>query len=211
MMMNGLDITKVFIGVIPDTDEMHLDDIFPPRRREYIADTSDIELKKQRCYGWKLLGECVRECYGIDIGNVNIRQLECGKWVCDSFHFSLTNTERLVAAALSSSNVGIDMQKFEPSRFDTRLARRILTPKELEHYNSLDDTSSRKYANLLWTKKESIFKTMEDSVFVPSRIECDDDSTKSKSILFDREEYLVSVCDGGKTQIEFEENIRQLR
>ncbi len=205
--MININSTKVFVGVIPDADEIDLSFIYPDLRRKYIEESNNTSVKKQRFYGWMLLSKKLYECYGIDISDVNIRRLDNGKWTCDEFCFSISNTDKLVAIAISDVAVGVDLQKYEPERFGDKLALRILTPNEYNKYRSLNNSAASEYANLMWTKKESIFKAFEGNVFSPSKVDCGCFHTESITVSFEDCDYFLSVCTHNDSHVTFEENI----
>ena len=72
------------------------------------------------------------------------------------YHFSITHSRDLCAVALSSENVGIDLEFIDPSRNVEALSKRFFSPEEhsrlLVSENSLEDFFT------LWVKKEALAK-----------------------------------------------------
>lgn len=72
------------------------------------------------------------------------------------YHFSISHSRELCAVALSSVNVGLDLEYIDESRNAEALSRRFFSPEEhsrlCESRNKLEDFFA------LWTKKEALAK-----------------------------------------------------
>ena len=104
----------------------------------------------------------IRKCY---LGKT-------GKPLHKSFCFSISHSADLVAVAVSSAPVGIDLEVYSDKAQDKSFIDKMKHPNE-----TADD------AILLWTKKEAAFKQKElQPKFLPA--ETDTTSFKSKSVTF---------------------------
>lgn len=146
-------------------------EIIPHIRRDEIDKANNEVHRQQKYYAWKLLEKAVFEKYGIKMDELSFSLNVDGKWECDKLYFSLSHTKDTVAVALSEKPCGIDVEYFSPERFGEKLARRILTEKEFLEYSVLDENERNEYTFRKWTQKESIFKMLSGSTFMPRTIE----------------------------------------
>lgn len=78
-----------------------------------------------------------------------------------SLHVSLSHSEEMVACAISSTPVGIDIEKIRP--IDLRICSRFFTPEEqLYVQGNEQDSDSSRYTRFfeIWTAKEAYFKRL---------------------------------------------------
>lgn len=81
------------------------------------------------------------------------------------FHFSLSHSHPWAAIAWGSSPVGLDVERENRSRPLEALARRCLSPEELEGFLSAPDRAAAFYT--LWTAKESCLKYLGTGIDRP--------------------------------------------
>jgi len=173
-------------------------EIFPQERRKETEACGSESLKAQKLSGWRLLGYAVKETFGWEMRDLHFEKTPNGKWTSKEFEFSLTHSGNLVAVAVSKQRVGIDAEKIDLKRFDIRLRNRILTAREKERLQGTEEERARK-ANLLWTKKEAIFKMNGFGAFFPAKIETEGSFSETKEL----NGYFVTVVSPDKTLIEF--------
>ena len=94
------DFTNVYIKKIPDETFFH--DVYPYERAQYINSSSNMKLKTQRYWVWKLLEEAALRSFGIGFENINFT-VKNGIWSCGEFYFSLSHTDGAVAVAVSEA------------------------------------------------------------------------------------------------------------
>lgn len=137
-------------------------DILYARRKE-IDSCKHPRVKQEKFYVWKLLELGLKESLGLDIKDVKFEKLECGKWICDKCHFSLSHTDDFVAVAISNVNVGIDIELLDKKRDYSALKDKVLFGEE-----KFDD---KKQFLTIWTIKEAYFKTLNQRHFMPNQID----------------------------------------
>lgn len=177
-------------------------EVLPAERAEDIASCTDEKIRAQKYYVWKLFERALNAVYGVDIGTVPITHETCGRWKAEGVEFSLTHSGDIVAVVLSSVPVGIDVELCDKERFSGAFAKKILTSKEKKKIGKRTDISG--ICNLLWTKKEAIFKTKGASVFRPKKIDSASLPTKTVKLEAGGKEYYLSVAasDMGQVYIE---------
>ena len=181
---------KVYVNEVEAS--VSLDGIFPEQRCQEIEATKNIETKKHKLSAWRLFMRAVCDL-GIDIKDINVHKTEFGKWVCDGFYFSISHSKNLVCVAVSSSNVGVDIQSKEKDYGDV-FAKRILTPRELSEYMALDIDKKARFIDIAWCKKESIMKSLNINAFYPSSIEIKDYELYFMTMNYKEDLYFLSVC-----------------
>lgn len=139
-------------------------------RNEEISSIRNERLKKEKYYSWRLLEHAAKTSFGINPDEICAHRSDCQKWVSDKLHFSITHCDGAVAVAISTVEVGIDMEP-EDGRSGDRLAERTMTKSELESYLAIPEELKAVEFIRRWTAKEAIFKSRSEKVFVPSEID----------------------------------------
>ena len=93
---------------------------FAPRAEEIKACTNE-NVRRQKLYVWKLLELAVGDLSGMDLNSLNLRKDENGKWQSDKIYISLSHSGNVVAAAVSDSSVGLDIEFFNEKNSESRL------------------------------------------------------------------------------------------
>jgi phosphopantetheine--protein transferase-like protein len=168
-LFKNLNIVDVYFTVIPDEI---VGEIYPDSRRQLVENTTNVELKKQRFYVWKLLEYALDRSLGIKIKNIDMFKNKNGKWFCNECFFSLSHTKGLVAVAISKKPVGIDIEIFE-RKVHEKLHEKVFTSSEFEKYNSLSEQDKEQFFVKTWCSKESIFKKSDEEHFRPNSLETD--------------------------------------
>ena len=136
--------------------------IFPPQREAYILQTANPQLQRQRYYVWLLLEYAVNNGLHKTLPELQLTMDTHGKWHSPFVHFSLSHSDNAVAVAISDSPVGIDIQQ---PILDENKKTHILAPDEYSLFDTAEDKSA--FLTELWTKKESLFKTSNETRFNP--------------------------------------------
>jgi phosphopantetheinyl transferase len=169
-------LTYIYVSAYPF--EVQNESVFPGSRALEIQNTRNVEYKSQKFFAWKLLEKLIAEKTSVGFSDINFSKSENGKWICDKFHFSVSHTKNVCAVAVSDKTLcGIDIEEYIPERFDERLAKKILTAKELAEYEENED--KQRFVIQKWTEKESIFKMLSQNVFIPKNIATSQYKTKT--------------------------------
>ncbi len=182
------NFTNVYIKRIPEETCSY--DVYPIERAHYISSSSNIMLKNQRYWVWKLLEEAIAHSFSKKFEDIKFSEID-GRWVCNGFHFSLSHTQGAVAVAVSTERCGIDIENLSKRSNSKKdfipLAKRICTENEISKIHSITDLIS------LWTKKESIFKSLENQTTAVSGIESENYICETHFVEYN-DNYIFSVC-----------------
>ena len=171
--------------------------VVPKERAEEIESCQIAKVRAQKFFAWKLLERVLARCFGLKMEELDIRRTQNGKWGCSDLFFSLSHSGNFVAVAVSNGPVGIDVEKFDASRFSLALSEKIATERERE-----GGASPRNLIEL-WTKKEAVFKLSGGRAFIPKDIETSAFSTITRFFEDGGENYFVSVAADNAEYAEF--------
>lgn len=101
----------------------------------------------------------------IDVDKISISYNEYGKPFLGNHFFSISHSGSIVAVALSSSEVGIDLEMIRRDRDYDALANRYFSKAEKETYHSAKNKPDT--FTMLWTKKEAFHKHVGDGIILP--------------------------------------------
>lgn len=178
---------KVFYTILPDEKVEKTGNLI---RDEEILSCNNQTVKKQKFFVWKLLLK------GLELSGINADEIEffkepSGKWTADKIHFSLSHSKNALAVAISSSPVGVDIEKIISA--NSNLAIKILNDSELIEFNSIPEREKSDYLILKWTQKESIFKSLNESVFSKNLFSLNNGKLFSQKVELKNEFYYLSV------------------
>lgn len=177
--------TDVYFARLPDV--LGRRGIFPPERETYILQTNNPTLQRQRYYVWLLLEYALFQSLQKNLPELQLNQ-EHGKWRSPFCHFSLSHSENGLAVAVSSSPVGVDIQK---RLQDEHAHTFILSPNEQPLFETSNDKT--KLLTELWTKKESLFKAGNAKRFSPRDLDTTSTPTETRWVDITGEQYALSV------------------
>lgn len=134
-----------------------------------IKATKSERLKNQICAAGLLLDYALRQ----HIPSIKLPVLpevdEKGKPVLGGHevHFNLSHSHDYVVCAISSANIGIDIEKIQG--LNLSLSKRIFAEKELMKFEQLSEEKQLDYIYETWTKKESVLKLTGDGLKIDMR------------------------------------------
>ena len=182
---------NVYISYIPNN--IVIEKLLSKERNEEIELTSNLEVKTQKYWAWKILELAIVRDLKIDPSTVNFIKDKNGKWSTDNFKFSISHTKNVVAIAISNQEVGIDIEeKNRLNNSSDNLKAKILHKKE--------SVKSDLELLELWTKKEAIYKYIGKNSFIPSKILTTDYPVSSFDV---DDSYVVSICSNEKERSRF--------
>ena len=162
--------TQVYVAEFDD--DIEVQPVLPLARQRQIEQCADEQRKRQHYCVWRLLDYALKQCVGKGVDELELSVDANGKWSCKGdVHFSLSHCRNVVVVAISERAVGVDIEAYDEQRFNSRLAKRILTANEREIYNRLPPDKQAQMLVETWTKKESLFKRNAGKSFVPSIID----------------------------------------
>lgn len=179
--------------------------VHPQARHEEIAAATNEKVRAEKYSVWKLLQYAVEKTFARPFTDFSFTKKENGKWFCEDFYFSLSHSNNLVAVALSSAPVGVDIQKNQPLK-SLDIAKKILTNAEMQVFQNLPENEMNAYLVWVWTKKEAAFKRGNEKIFTPTKIHLTPVENLISTLL-DGEEYFLAVSSTQLPSLCYQENI----
>lgn len=188
----AIPVVHVYVAQFPFALES--EDIFPPERKAEIESCSNEEVRRSKFYVWKLLENALMRSFGLKIKNLAFTKTESGKWECADCCFSLSHSGSLVAVALSRKAVGVDIERRDEARFTEALAQKIVTEREEKELAKLEKSALPLAWNMLWTKKEALFKCTGKGAFAARNVETSEARFSTREIVCGDERYILTVA-----------------
>lgn len=146
------------------------DPYFPEWREDEIQNNRLDAFDKYKV--WEALNFAVKDYLGKDLKDLNPQKLESGKPVIDGYHISLSHSGGKFLVAISSHNVGADIQKISQMRHSAlEIHNDIYSKRECKEL--LENTNDFFYNFKVFTRKEALYK------FVDPKIPFDIDTKKT--------------------------------
>lgn len=181
---------------IVDSKKINITDDFynhlPSRKLKKVqASTNELFIKEQ-LISQRLLNDILESDCGLDLATIEYVYNEQGKpYLKDlDLYFSVSHSNGVIAVGVNEAEFGIDLElvKAVPSKVITK----VLTPKELNIYSTLNEKAKSEYFFKIWTKKEAIVKKQGTSiVFNANKIETDE-NIYTTSFKLGHEQYILS-------------------
>ncbi len=189
------DCTCVYIAEIPNGE---LEPVYPKERQAEIELTKNENLKREKYYVWRLLEYALAESFGKSISELEFTKHKNGRWSTPFCEFSLSHTDGVIAVAISSKAVGVDVEAVKP-RHNDKTAQKIMTDEEYNKYLILPKSEREDLFFSVWTRKEAVFKSLHLDYFAPSEEYGDSELTvKTESFLIEGIKTVVSVASRDK-------------
>ena len=182
--------TVVYVATIPETEM--LDELYPRQRQSDVDACSNLRVRREKYFVWKLLEIALKENFGVDIKDLTFQKNENKKWSCDKYFFSLSHTDGALAVAVSRENVGVDIEVVRPRH--SGIEEHFMTRTELALLDTLTSDDERcEYIIRKWTEKESVFKTLDRPSFSPTAIETAEYDLHTCVLELSGRKYMLSV------------------
>jgi 4'-phosphopantetheinyl transferase len=107
--------------------------------------------RKRSFFSWYLLYLKFLE-RKINAFNLKVEFNENGKPLIEGINFNISHSHNLVAVAISSHEVGIDLELIE-DKDNSKIAKKIMNEEEYQKY-----LKNKEYFYKVWTKKEAYLK-----------------------------------------------------
>ncbi len=179
----------VYYSNIPKT--LELERLSNLQRQSEIDRCSNISVKRQKYFAWRLLEYALQNSFGIALENTDIHKAENGQLVLKDRYVSLSHSKDAVAVAVSSRPVGVDIELIAPFKH-MGLERKLLTENEMLRFEKLEQGQQQEYLLKKWTAKESEFKRKGEKLFLPSETVVTAD-TRTVRISVSGNDYFLSV------------------
>lgn len=195
------DAVYVYVASIPFPVEE--ESVYPASREEEIAGCANEGVRRQKYFVWKLLEKALATAFGLKLAELNLKRNGSGKWECAECFFSLSHCGDLVAVALSKEPVGVDVERVDGGRFCGALAERIATESELALLNGAEESVRGEAVNILWTKKEAVFKAYGTGGFNPKQVETTNRAAETKRVECGGQSYFITVASADAARAVF--------
>jgi phosphopantetheine--protein transferase-like protein len=196
------DIIYAYTGIIPK--DIKIEGVYPEERQTEINKAKSERVKREKYCVWKLLEYGIKHALHILINEISFKRSENGKWLTDSFCFSISHSGDMVAVVISQYPVGIDVERMS-ERLE-RVMPRILTDNEKRSLSNIPKENMLEYLCTKWVQKESIFKAKDAKAFTPSKIEAQDYKTYISRI----DDYFLSICAENVENVRIFNNVEYL-
>ena len=184
-------ILNVYVAAIPSGAP--LSTLFPPERENEVQALQNEKVKREKHFVWQLLAHAVRDTYHQELTAFSFQKNEHGKWTSNGFEFSLSHSGGIVCVALSTSPVGVDIQEISLPKSE-KTALKILSEDEKTEYAALEKKEKAEYFTSKWTERESVFKMLSLSSFVPSLPTLFTQKAATKILVLEGKRYALSVA-----------------
>lgn len=166
-------------------------------KRKVISECFDEMAKKESLYSHIAVKIIIKSEFGINIDEIAIVTDEMGKPHIaghPEIHFNISHTDKLIAIALSHTEVGVDVESVGCPNI--KIAKRFFTAEECEYIYSDDENSPKRFAEI-WTKKEAYIKCSGIGLRAPLNGFCVfDEAFENKFKTFEIGDYIISFYDG---------------
>lgn len=165
-------------------------------KRKIISECFDEVAKKESLYSQIAVKIIIKREFGINIDEIAIVTDEMGKpYIAGhpEIHFNISHTDKLIAIALSNTEVGVDVESVGCPNI--KIAKRFFTAEECDYIYSDDKNSSKRFAEI-WTKKEAYIKCSGIGLRMPLNGFCVfDEAFENKFKTFEIGDYIISFYD----------------
>ena len=203
----NLPIVDVYVGAIPE--KVKISSVYPKERAKEIKACANERVRVEKYCAWRLLEYALHRTFGAKIKDLEITKNENGKWICPTHHFSISHTHGAVAVCVSRGDVGVDIELLSDKLLN--VASRILTEGERSEYEKATEENKMSFMGEKWTQKESIFKSLDQRAFMPSKIETSEHKTFVKELDFQDGKLALSVATQTPERVRLYENVDYLK
>ena len=178
-------ICCVYVGKVEDYKDNQLLPYFTKNEVERIGN-SKVKDQKRAAYG--LLRYALKDFLKWNEDFFSFSKTPNGKPVCSDFFFSISHSHDLIAVAISSQSIGIDIERVDNSRNLTNLKSTILSQDE-----GKTEVLSMQELTSFWVKKEAIFKQIGGKNFIPKQINTGDFWTLENRVEYKGDVYCWAI------------------
>ena len=170
-------------------------------RQLEVDGVSNERTRREKYYVWRLLEYAIKNSLGADASRLCFTKGKNRKWSCEGFEFSLSHSGEALAVAISDRAVGVDVERIRV-RDVNRMAEYMLTESERAEYENVFDNERVEWLIRKWCQKEAIFKSFDEEIFAPKRIETAAFFTLVTDFELEDEKYILAVAS------QFESDVR---
>lgn len=187
--------TYLYVAALPSHGEIASLGI--PERDAEIAAVSNMRVKREKYYAWRLLELAVRDRFGLTLNELGLRREEYGGWSSEVCELSVSHTADAVAVALCDMPVGVDIEEIHLPRA-SGFAERIMNETEFAEYLLLSECDRTEKLIRIWTAKEAIFKSQHSPAFIPKDTAVASVPIVTDTLMLGEKKYIWSLAVGTK-------------
>ncbi len=161
-------------------------------RREELLGIKNEAVLREKFFAWRLLEKALFVRFGKTPTEMKLARSPSGKWTSPFVFVSLSHTSGAVAAAISSSAVGVDIET-EVAPRAKNFAQKTLTEREMLEFEILEERGRGARLAELWSMKEALFKAFGEGDFFPKNFDTEKSVISSKIALGEKN-FLLSVA-----------------
>ncbi len=162
--MSNLNVEYVYIAKMPVDGNFRA--VSNEARRKEIESVSNEKVKAEKTFVWNVLEYALKDALGVEIENTKPEKNGNGKLICSGAEVSLSHKDGIVAVAVGKVPVGIDIEYGLENK--EKLFDKILSDEEKKAY--LGKEGNALLFPYVWTRKESVFKRLNQKTFIPDKI-----------------------------------------
>lgn len=198
-----LVFADVYIAEMPSRVKMKK--VFPHSRWTEIQSATNVTVRKEKYFVWKLLEYGLKQSIGKKITDLEVFKSDTGKWMCETCEFSLSHSGNLVCVAISKKPIGVDIEKIQVPKVD--ISKAILSKEEIIEYDRLSQEEKNIFIIETWSKKESLFKRKNIKTVSKAEFRALNGTVFQKIIFTNGESYMLSVATDFVNNVEVYDNI----
>lgn len=169
-------------------------------RQSDIDKISNERARREKYYAWRLLEYAIKNSLGADASRLYFTKGKNRRWSSDTVEFSLSHSSDAVAVVIfnpcngrEKQLVGVDIEGIKVRNIE-RMADYMLSPAEHIRFESLDSVEREEWLIRRWCEKEAAFKSFDEKIFAPKKIETAELFCESKKIKIGENEYILAVA-----------------
>lgn len=186
-----MDVLDVYVALVPSADMA--EKLTPSEREREVREIKNERVMREKYFVWRLLDAALRSSLGISCEEARLYKSSTGKWCSPLCEISLSHSGGVIAVAVSSRPVGVDLELSVRPRAE-RFAERIMKDSELSALALLQNEEKARYLTHCWTKKEALFKMSGGEAFVPSEYDSESETVKSFELCVGDKEITLAVA-----------------
>lgn len=171
---------KLYLSTIDDN--LKVDTLSNSIRNKEIDGCTNEKVKKEKYAVFKLFEYALKDTFNADFSSKAYKDTN-GKWKIDGLELSFSHSDGVVAVLISDTVCGVDVERVDrfinKENLSTKLFGTVLEAEKLCE---------------LWTKKESVFKSLNEKRFIPEKINIEDKLIKTIFQDFFGKRYCISAC-----------------
>lgn len=171
---------KLYLSTVDDN--LKVDKLSNSIRNKEIDGCTNEKVKREKYAVFKLFEYALKDTFKEDFSSKAYKDTN-GKWKIDGVEFSFSHSDGVVAVLISDTVCGVDLERVDrfinKDNLSIKLVGKIIEKEELSK---------------LWTKKESVFKSLNEKRFIPEKINIEDKVIKTIFQDFFGKKYCISAC-----------------